>query len=180
MFDWSNAEVECWTARPCQRRHRGISFVWGSSPNVNDVVSGRPGRSGNWAVELGGPKTFRARQWKRQRQWARGGIYGSRKCVRLSGDKLRAYFNLLFAAICEVTFLFIMDRHSVLISLSPLRGSGWFLDTANVCKSNIDYWQIFALQMANIYKYASHYRHLIFQHLSSVLALCFIHLLSWK
>jgi hypothetical protein len=31
----------------------------GSSPNVDDVVSGRPGRSGNWAVELGGPKTVR-------------------------------------------------------------------------------------------------------------------------
>jgi hypothetical protein len=25
-------------------RHRGINFVWRSSPNVDDVVSGRPGQ----------------------------------------------------------------------------------------------------------------------------------------
>jgi hypothetical protein len=31
----------------------------GESLNIDDVLSGRPGRSGNWAVELGGPKTFR-------------------------------------------------------------------------------------------------------------------------
>jgi hypothetical protein len=31
----------------------------GESLNIDDVLSGRPGRSGNWAVELGGPKTVR-------------------------------------------------------------------------------------------------------------------------
>jgi hypothetical protein len=31
----------------------------GITPNVDDVVSGRPGRSGNWAASLGGPKAIR-------------------------------------------------------------------------------------------------------------------------
>ena len=37
----------------CQR------FSMETTPNVDDVLSGRPGRPGNWAVELGGPKPFR-------------------------------------------------------------------------------------------------------------------------
>ena len=34
-------------------------FSMETTPNVDDVLSGRPGRPGNWAVELGGPKPFR-------------------------------------------------------------------------------------------------------------------------
>jgi hypothetical protein len=34
-------------------------FSMETTPNVDDVLSGWPGRPGNWAVELGGPKPFR-------------------------------------------------------------------------------------------------------------------------
>jgi len=34
-------------------------FGMGITPNVDDIVSGRPGRSGNWAASLGGPKAGR-------------------------------------------------------------------------------------------------------------------------
>jgi hypothetical protein len=44
-------------------------FSMETTPNVDDVLSGRPGRPGNWAVELGGPKPFRTKHPNLASRW---------------------------------------------------------------------------------------------------------------
>jgi hypothetical protein len=50
-------------------------FSMETTPNIDDVLSGRPGRPGNWAVELGGPKPFRLGWCRPQRalRWRKSG-----------------------------------------------------------------------------------------------------------